>query len=63
MDFKFYYPIYFRLVRLNYSKHQLNYMKKIFDKNEMIKIEEDIILNIHKELINIISENHYLLDN
>jgi hypothetical protein len=59
----FYYPIYFRLIRLNYSKYQLNYMKKIFDNDDMIKIEEDIVLNIHKELINIISENHYLLDN
>ena len=59
----FYYPIYFRLIRLNYSKYQLNYMKKIFDKYDIIKIEDDIVLNIHKELINIISENHYLLDN
>ena len=58
----FYYPIYFRLIRLNYSKYQLNYMKQIFDKNDLIKIEEDIVLNIHKELIDIISENHYLLD-
>jgi hypothetical protein len=60
---KFYYPIYFRLIRLNYSKYQLNYMKKIFNKYDIINIEEDIVLNIHKELINIIAENHYLLDN
>ena len=59
----FYFPIYFRLTRLNYSKHQFNYMKKIFDDNEMIKIEEELIIKIHNEILEIISDNQYLIDN
>lgn len=58
----FYYPIHFKLLRLQYAKYHIKYLKNIFDNTEIIKIEEDIILNIHKEIIEIITNNNYLND-
>jgi hypothetical protein len=56
----FYYPIHFRLLRLNYAKYHLKYLKCIFDMSEIIKIEEEMVINIHKEIMDIITNYNYL---
>ena len=56
----FYYPVHFRLLRLNYARYHLKYLKNIFSMEEIIKIEEEMVLNVHKEILDIIVNFNYL---
>jgi len=49
----FYIPIYFKLLIISITKKQIKYLKKK-NINEYLKIEKNVILNTHEEIINII---------
>jgi len=58
----FYYPLHIRFLRLQYAKYHLKILKNVFNYNELILIENEIILNIHKEIVDILTKNNYLND-
>lgn len=55
----FYIPIYFKLLIISITKKQIKHLKK---KNieEYLKIEQDVIIKTHEEIINIISLGYSL---
>jgi hypothetical protein len=49
-------------LRLNYAKYHVKYLSQLLSQEETIKIEEVTILSIHNEIINIITNNSYLIE-